>query len=76
MKKDEPVFSGRKNRRSFLKNGMVAAGAMTAGVGLVSGSAAFADEDDRGGVTKGDIATANAVDPSTISGAAASTTLE
>src|ERR1700719_3432102 len=56
MKKDETVFSGRKNRRSFLKNGMVAAGAMTAGVGLVSGSAAFAEDDDRAGITKGDIA--------------------
>jgi hypothetical protein len=56
MKKDETVFSGRKNRRSFLKNGMVAAGAMTAGVGLVSGSAAFADENDRAPITKGDIA--------------------
>src|SRR5712671_3281315 len=55
MKKDETVF-GRKNRRSFLRNGMVAAGAMTAGVGLVSGSAAFGEEDDRAGVTKSDIA--------------------
>ena len=56
MKKDGSVFSGRNNRRSFLKNGMVAAGAMTAGVGLVSGSAAFADSEDRAPVTKGDIA--------------------
>ena len=56
MNKDVTVFGGRKNRRSFLKNGMVAAGAMTAGVGLVSGSAAFADSDDRAPITKGDIA--------------------
>jgi hypothetical protein len=56
MKKDGTVFSGRNNRRSFLKNGMVAAGAMTAGVGLVSGSAAFADAEDRAPITKGDIA--------------------
>src|SRR5712675_966290 len=55
MKKDETVFGG-KNRRSFLRNGMVAAGAMTAGVGLVCGSAALAEEDDRAGITKGDIA--------------------
>jgi hypothetical protein len=55
MKKDGTVFSGRNNRRSFLKNGMVAAGAMTAGVGLVSGPAAFADS-DRSPITKGDIA--------------------
>jgi len=56
MKKDEEVLVGRKNRRSFLKNGMVAAGAMTAGVGLVSGSAVFADERDNAPVTRGDIA--------------------
>src|SRR5258707_8954273 len=56
MKKDGTVVSSRKNRRSFLKNGMVAAGAMTAGVGLVSGSAAFAEAEDRAPITKGDIA--------------------
>jgi len=56
MKKDGTVGSSRKNRRSFLKNGMVAAGAVTAGMGLVSGSAAFADADDRAPITKGDIA--------------------
>ena len=56
MKKDETVFSGRKNRRSFLKNGMVAAGAMTAGVGLISAPGAFAEEEDRAPITKGDIA--------------------
>jgi hypothetical protein len=57
MKKDGTIFSGRDNRRSFLKNGMVAAGAMTAGVGLVTGSTAFArEENDRAPVTKGDIA--------------------
>jgi len=56
MKKDGTAFSGRNNRRSFLKNGVVAAGAMTAGVGLVSSPAVFADADDRAPVTKGDIA--------------------
>src|SRR5258708_36497508 len=56
MKKDGTVFSGRNNRRSFLKNGMVAAGAMTAGVGLVSSPAAFAEAEDHAPVTKGDIA--------------------
>jgi hypothetical protein len=54
MKKDETLIGGRKNRRSFLKNGMVAAGAMTAGVALVSASA-FADQEDHGPVSKGDI---------------------
>src|SRR5258708_24107325 len=56
MKKDGTVFSGRNNRRSFWKHGMVAAGAATAGVGLVSGSAAFAEAEDRAPITKGDIA--------------------
>src|SRR5258707_3966135 len=56
MKKDGTVFSGRNNRRSFLKNGMVAAGAVTAGVGLVSGPAAFAEAEDPAAITKGDIA--------------------
>src|SRR5438477_438767 len=55
MKKDETIIGGRKNRRSFLKNGMVAAGAMT-GVGLMSGSPTFADQDAHGPVNKGDIA--------------------
>jgi hypothetical protein len=56
MKKEGRVFTGRNNRRSFLKNGVVAAGAMTAGVGLVSGPVAFADNEDRSPITKGDIA--------------------
>jgi hypothetical protein len=34
---------------------MVAAGAMTAGMGLVTGSAAFADSEDHSPITKGDI---------------------
>ena len=55
MKKERRVFTGRNNRRSFLKNGVVAAGAMTAGAALVSGPVAFADE-DRSPITKGDIA--------------------
>jgi Ferritin-like domain len=56
MKKDAAVFGSRGNRRSFLRNSMVAAGAMTAGVGLVSSPAAFADAEDHAPVTKGDIA--------------------
>jgi hypothetical protein len=55
MKKNGTVLGSRNNRRSFLKNGMVAAGAMTAPAGLVSGSAAFADAEDHP-ITKGDIA--------------------
>jgi hypothetical protein len=56
MKKDAAISGSRSNRRSFLKNGMVAAGAMTAGAGLVSSPAAFAESEDRAPITKGDIA--------------------
>src|SRR5260370_21388554 len=56
MKQDARSSGSRGNRRSFLRNGMVAAGAMTAGVGLVSSPAAFADAEDHAPVTKGDIA--------------------
>jgi hypothetical protein len=58
MKEKGSVFSGAKNRRSFLKNGMVAAGAATMGTALLSGtSAAFGKEDDdHSPITKGDIA--------------------
>src|ERR1700719_639373 len=60
MKKEGTVFDGRKNRRSFLKNGVVAAGAMTVGAGLVGNPRAFGrereDHDDRSPVTRGDIA--------------------
>jgi hypothetical protein len=47
-----------KNRRMFLKNGMVAAGAATMSAGLLSGGvAAFGhDDDDRAPITRGDIA--------------------
>jgi hypothetical protein len=60
MKKEGTVFDGRKNRRSFLKNGVVAAGAMTVGAGLVGNPRAFGrereDHDDRSPITRGDIA--------------------
>jgi hypothetical protein len=58
MKEKGSVFSGAKNRRLFLKNGMVAAGAATMGAALLPGtSPAFArEEDDHAPVTKGDIA--------------------
>src|ERR1700745_681066 len=45
------------NRRSFLKNGMLAAGVATAGVGILGrGVSAFAQEREEGSITKGDIA--------------------
>src|SRR5947208_3377779 len=58
MKEKGSVFSGSKNRRSFLKSGMVAAGAATIGTAMLPGTpVAFADEeDDHAPITKGDIA--------------------
>jgi hypothetical protein len=57
MKEEGSLFSGAKNRRSFLKNGMVAAGVATMGAALLPGtSAAFSGEDDHAPITKGDIA--------------------
>ena len=58
MKEKGSVFSGSKNRRSFLKSGMVAAGAATIGTAMLPGTAvAFAgQEDDHAPITKDDIA--------------------
>src|SRR5438128_569398 len=58
MKEKGSVFSGSKNRRSFLKSGMVAAGAATIGTAMLPGTpVAFAgQEDDHAPITKGDIA--------------------
>jgi Ferritin-like domain len=53
------VFNCRSNRRKFLKNGMVTAGAATLSAGLMSGglSAFGRDRDDDGApISKGDIA--------------------
>jgi Ferritin-like domain len=57
MKEKGSVFSGSKNRRSFLKSGMVA-GAATIGTAMLPASpVAFAgEEDDHRPITKGDIA--------------------
>jgi len=59
MKEKGSVFSGAKNRRSFLKSSMVAAGAATMGAAMLPGtSSAFGREDDdheRSPLTKGDI---------------------
>jgi hypothetical protein len=59
MKPKGGVFVGGTNRRSFLKNGAVAAGAATLGAGLVAGKSYAFDrdrEDDGPGITRGDIA--------------------
>jgi Ferritin-like domain len=60
MKEKGSVFSRVNNRRSFLKNGMVAAGATTMGAALLPGTAAaFGKEEedhDHAPITKDDIA--------------------
>jgi hypothetical protein len=57
MKKLENGMKRPTNRRAFLTNGMVAAGAATMGASLLPGtSAAFSGEEDRAPITKGDIA--------------------
>src|ERR1700751_5574038 len=55
------VFNRRSNRRKFLRNGMLAAGAATVGAGMLPGRlSAFGrdndEQDDRAPITKGDIA--------------------
>jgi len=56
MKDAGSVFGRKSNRRKFLKNGMLAAGAATMGAGLLPRLSAFDREDDGGPITKGDIA--------------------
>ena len=57
MKQLEGLMKRPANRRSFLKNGMIAAGAATVGAGLLTGGLpAFGRDDDRAPITKGDIA--------------------
>jgi hypothetical protein len=58
MKDNGDIYRSSKNRRAFLKNGMVAASAATVGAGLLAGGVhAFGQEDEKGGkLTKGDAA--------------------
>jgi len=57
MKKSENSMKRPTNRRAFLTNGMVAAGAATVGASLLPGtSAAFGGDGDSAPITKGDIA--------------------
>jgi hypothetical protein len=58
MEKSGSVIQGSANRRTFLKNGMVAAGAATVGVGLLGREvSAFDQEDEKSGkLTRGDAA--------------------
>ncbi len=57
MKESENNMKRPTNRRAFLTNGMVAAGAATMGAALLPGtSAAFGGDGDSAPITKGDIA--------------------
>jgi hypothetical protein len=58
MKEKGSIFSSSRNRRSFLKSGMVAAGTATIGTAMLPGApVAFAQEEEgRAPITKGDIA--------------------
>jgi hypothetical protein len=58
MKQFDTVFKGGTNRRSFLKNGAVAASAATVGAGLLPGRvlALEGDDDDGAPITRGDLA--------------------
>src|SRR5580700_2628260 len=58
MEKSGAIVKSGSNRRKFLRNGMLAAGAATMGASLLTGglSAFGRDRDDNSPVTKGDIA--------------------
>jgi hypothetical protein len=58
MKDRGRVFSSGNNRRAFLKNGMVAASAATAGAALFAGGVpAFGHQEEKSGrLTRGDAA--------------------
>lgn len=57
MKEEKSVLTRSTNRRSFLRNGTVAAGAATVGAGLLGDSiAAFAQDNTGSPVTRGDLA--------------------
>src|SRR5258708_38581365 len=57
MKKVESTIEKRANRRSFLKNGIAAAGAVTVGAGMMSsGLSALGADREHGGITEGDAA--------------------
>ena len=57
MKRLTAMTRRHSNRRSFLKNGIVAAGAATAGAGLMGrGLAAFSREREDDHLSKGDVA--------------------
>jgi hypothetical protein len=57
MKKVDNTIEERANRRSFLKKGVAAAGAVTVGAGIFSGAlAALGADQEHSGITEGDAA--------------------
>jgi len=56
MKESKATSTLQSNRRSFLKNGVVAAGVAAAGVGLLSKASAFGRDEEGGSLSKGDAA--------------------
>ena len=56
MKSAEEILDRRVNRRSFIKNGAIAAGTVTAGAALLSHGLSAFGQDSSGSLTKGDIA--------------------
>ena len=56
MKQIESTTQKRANRRSFLKNGIAAAGAVTVGAGLLSNGLSALSADQNGGISEGDAA--------------------
>ncbi|MFY9528682.1 MAG: ferritin-like domain-containing protein [Candidatus Acidiferrales bacterium] len=57
MEKSGSVVKPGSNRRAFLKNGVLAAGAAAVGAGILAkGLPAIGEEPEEGGLTKGDVA--------------------
>src|SRR5258708_2333189 len=56
MKESGSFFANRSNRRAFLKNGIVAAGAATVGTGLLGNTLSAFGQGGASGPTQGDIA--------------------
>ena len=56
MERSETLFKKKSNRRSFIKDGMVAAGVATVGAGLAASGASTFGAQNSGRLTPGDIA--------------------
>jgi hypothetical protein len=56
MEKTNDLVNRTVNRRSLLKNGMIAGGAIAVGAGIIGSSTPAFGQEDEGSLTKGDIA--------------------